>query len=378
MWSIFATLDNWYERWIFHSYRSTPANLGLYRIVFASAVIAAEPPLFVWITAFPDSFFTPPFGVMRLLHGFPPAGFFYALNLVTLLALVSVLFGHRTRLASLILAAALLVGHGWTYSLGKIDHDAILYVVIALVMAFSSWGSAVSLDGRPARPPSPLPSAWPVCLVMLLTACAMAYAGLVKAASGWLDPRTDAALGHVARAIDASGHTTWLQARLLGAGPLWGVADVAVVALEIGFLIALPWRRAMQVVCACAAIFHVQAYALFVIAPFTANLLAYALLVDWERIWRTRPPRRLAAALQPWAATPRWWHVPGVALALFACNVVVGNPVHAALSLASGNGAEAFFILESAVVATASITFLLLVASRPLGRAAAAAIRALQ
>ncbi len=359
-----ATLNDWYERWIFCTYQSTPTNLALYRIAFACVLIVAEPPLTLWIKAFPDSFFAPPMGIMRFLHGFPPAAFFYALNCATMLALACVLFGYRTRLASIGLAAALLVSYAWTYSLGKIDHDTILFVVIPLILAFSSWGSALSLDSRRAQTTSPLLSAWPICLVMLLTACAMAFSGVAKASAGWLDPSTYSARGYVARAMDDSGQFTPLGPLLIDIDAVWWIADFAIVGVEVGLLIALPWRRAMQIACALAGVFHVMVYLLLGIQPFTANLMAYALLIDWERLWRSQPMRSLEATLRPWTRAIRAWHALGVGFLLFTTNVVIGNVVWKALSLVHRSGEQAFVFLELAIVLVVSVSYLLLVAGR--------------
>jgi uncharacterized membrane protein YphA (DoxX/SURF4 family) len=359
-------LDSWYERWLFESYRTDPASLGLYRIVFATLLLA-DLPLHLWIPRFPDSFFDPPIGMTLFFAGFPRAWFFYVLDAGLVVALSCLLFGLRTRLASLNVALLLFVGNAWSYSFGKINHD-ILYVLVPLVMAFSSWGDRYSLDARLGRRSNELASAWPVCLLLVLTAAAMGYAGIVKATSGWLDPSTSAVRGHMTAhnfmGASAPAFGTWLLRFDVPA--LWEAADAATIGLEAGFLLAMFSRRLMRLWCALAAIFHALVFFAFNISPFLCNLLVYAVLIDWSFVLARLVPGP-SPKLLAWGERVQARHVFACGLALAVVCLLVGdNPVRPMLDVASGGHGDVIFSATEALVALCvGLGFLLSLVRRP-------------
>lgn len=313
------------EGWVFRAYRASPADLALYRILYASYLLLAVVPAGLWIRTLPDAFFNPPMGLAALFRGFPPGWVLVALNAALGAAAGLLLVGWRTPAVSVATGALLLVTRSWEYSTGKVNHD-ILLVLVPLVLASSGWGRARSLDARMAADPAPEAPrpCWNLALLATATALGMFSAGVLKLISGWLDPSTHSTYGHLAANVLATGRESWLGTRLLAAGPspLWELADWGATLLELAFLPALLHPRAMRAVLALAALFHLAIWPLFSIL-FSANVLAYGAFVRWSRVagaGRPFSPRAAAVALA----------AAGIAA---AAALLLGRPLDAALGL---------------------------------------------
>ncbi|HKQ60100.1 MAG TPA: hypothetical protein VJS92_02370 [Candidatus Polarisedimenticolaceae bacterium] len=315
------------DRWMFEEYRTPAASLAVCRILYAACILGIYLPQHLWIARFPDSFLNPPYGFTIFFAGFPPAAYFVALNVLAVFAGVGLLVGYRTRACAVGLALLLLAGNAWAYSFGKINND-ILLVVIPLVLQFSGWGDAYSLDARRGRPVDPSRNAWPLALLALVVGCAMLTGAQPKAASGWLDPHTHAVRGHLLRNAYVVGRMNPLAALMLRvqSGAFWEAFDDATVLLEGALVFAVVRRGAFRTVCALACLFHLG-IALTMEIAYWPNPLAYAAFCDWS-VLGSRPWARRAAAL--WETGLVRLGAGGAALVAAAIAVVyltLGNPL---------------------------------------------------
>lgn len=282
------------ERWV-ASFEATPRRLGAYRIVYALFVLLVVAPGHTLLTdfrhvaGFPDSFFRPPPGPMMLADGFPPEAFFTGLLVVISVSAVALLVGYRTRATSVVLGLALLVGYGFSYSFGKVNHS-ILYVLTPLVMAASGWGAACSADA--ARRPEGVPecavertAAWPLALLALLVGFSFFTAGFEKLIGGWLDPSTQAVRGQFFNHFFVNHRQDLLAPWYLGlnAPPFWETLDVLTVVMEVGFLTAVARPFAVRCFAAVAVLFHFNVMLMFNI-PFVENLSVYAAFFSWTAL----------------------------------------------------------------------------------------------
>ncbi len=203
------------------SYALKTGDLAIVRILYASFVLIQIVPVAAWLPLAPKAFFHPPLGPAALFTGTPPASVLLALNILLTLFLSLLLVGWRTGVASVGTGVTLLILNSWAYSLGKINHDIFL-VLVPLVLAFSGWGRALSVDAqrRPA-PESAEAEAWPVALLALLVGFAMFTAGWVKATTGWLDPEARATYGHLVQNYLFTGRETWAGAWALRIDSDW-------------------------------------------------------------------------------------------------------------------------------------------------------------
>lgn len=282
------------DTWIFESYAVTPEGLGLYRITYALFALLffapghAEHASFSFLGTIPNVFFEPPPGPMEFASGFPPVLFFEGVQVLLTLSLAAVLFGYYTKTASVATTILLLVGYGFFYSLGKINHN-ILFVLLPAGMALSNWGAAYSIDARSGRTCRTVHS-WPIVLLLLVTGFAMFTAGVPKILGGWLDPSTQAVQGRVLRQIFVHGRRDLLAplAIQLDSPLLWEVFDVITIVFEIGFLFAVLHPLSTRLFVIGAIVFHTGVLLIMNIS-FLGNFIVYAAVLPWPKLARRLP-----------------------------------------------------------------------------------------
>jgi uncharacterized membrane protein YphA (DoxX/SURF4 family) len=300
-----------FDRWIFDSFDVTPTGLGLYRIVYAAFVLFVLTPghspllRFDGIVQLPDAFFHPPPGPMMVFSDFPPLWVAQTTSGLLTLSLVALLIGYRTRAASIATGVLMLIGYGFAFSVGKVNH-VMLFVLVPLVMAASNWGAAYSWD-RWRRPEAPRRvHAWPLTLLALLLGFAMFTAGFSKLLGGWLDPTSLATQGHFLKQFFVSGRQDLLAPIFLAvdSGLFWKALDTATVLFEMGFLVAAFHPVATRLFAACAVLFHFSTMMILNIS-FAIHLPVYAAFVNWAGIAQALPfdGEALAerASRRPWA-----------------------------------------------------------------------------
>lgn len=281
-----------FDRWIFTSFPVTPEGLGLYRIAFAAfALFIATPghsPLvdFTAAASLPAAFFRPPPGPMMLFTDFPPPFVIHAIGLLLTVSLVALLLGYRTRLASVATSVLLLIGYGFAFSAGKINH-VMLFTLLPLVMAASNWGAAYSLDAQRGATARTV-HAWPLTMMALLVGFAMFTAGFSKLLGGWLDPTTQATQHHFVKHFFVRGRQDLLAPLFASVDHpfFWEALDVATVLFEVGFLAAAFYPVATRLFAACAVLFHFSTMMMLNIS-FLVHLPVYAAFIDWSRIGQT-------------------------------------------------------------------------------------------
>lgn len=290
-----------FESWIFESFTVTAPGMALYRVftaLFILFFLLPSPSVYNVLGTMPADFFAPPPGPMMLFEGFPPAYVLYLLHYGLIAALLFLVFGWHTRAASLAAGILLLVLKGFIYSLGKINHDLVV-VLVPLVMAFSGWGGAYSMDARLGRTSSA--NGWTVLLLALFIGFMMFTAGLPKIMGGWLDPSTHAVQGHYLKQFAVRGRRDLLAPYAGALGPFsWELLDYFTVFFEVGFLLALARPGSIRVFVCLAVLFHAGTMLMMNIA-FLPNFLAYAAFLNWNRIDRWITTRLGKGRLSRWA-----------------------------------------------------------------------------
>ena len=222
------------DAWI-HGGTLTRTSLARYRVLYAVVALLLLPD-FSWIAAFPDSMYNPPPGPMMLFSGFPSEAVLRALEAALAVCFVALLVGWHTRAASFLAVVVSMVGYGFTYGLGKLDHD-ILLVLVPAAMALAGWGDRLSLDGvrRRSRGEADAPERavqWPLRLWALMIGLAFFTAALPKILGGWLNPFSHAVQGIQIRQFYTHDRADLLASTFLGIkNPVfWEVMDIATIA----------------------------------------------------------------------------------------------------------------------------------------------------
>lgn len=274
------------DHWLFEGFPVTAHGLAAYRIAYALFVLLILDPghsayfNFRPLAGLPNSFFSPPPGPMQLFHGFPPSWFFNGLHFALDFSLVALLFGYHTRVASWLTGTLFLIGFGFLFSAGKINH-VLLFVLLPWLMSFTNWGAVWSLDARQTRT-RPEVASWPLALLALLIGFALFTAGFTKLMGGWLDPTTPATQGHWLKQYFIVGRQDLLANLVTYPWPagLWELLDWGTVFLELGFLPAAFFPGAFRLFLAAMVGFHLCT-ALFLNITFVQNLIVYAAFLNW-------------------------------------------------------------------------------------------------
>lgn len=262
---------------------------------------------------------------MQLVSGFPPFPFFEVLLALLNLSLVAVLFGYRTRWASIATSVLFLVGYGFSYSLGNVHHN-ILLLVLPGVMAFSNWGAAYSFDAQSGGASRPVWS-WPLVMVALLVGFGMFTAGFPKILGGWLDPSTHAVQSRFIREYFVIERQDLLAPLFiqLESDILWESFDVATVCYEIGFLFAIAHPFTTRLFAAISVGFHTLVTLIMNIA-FLPNLIVYAAFLPWARVAEVLPLPTVQSDPGSQASEAMRWRLSLTLLAA-AFFYFVGSPV---------------------------------------------------
>lgn len=292
------------DRWIFNSFQVSSHSLACCRILTALYLLLVISPGhsaqldFSFLASVPDVFYSPPPGPMHFFNGFPSAIYFECIHFLLNICGVALLIGYRTRVVSIAISLLLLAGFGFSYSLGKINHN-ILFLLLPLVMSASNWGMSYSYDALNDRNVSGDPVFWPLTLMAFLLGFAMFSAGVPKLLSGWLETSSHAVHRTLVGQYFVNERQDILAPYLLSFAcpPFWEGLDWATVLFEIGFLVAVFHPSSTRLFAGFAVLFHFGVLIVLNIS-FLNHLLVYALFVDWDTITqRVRWPDHKFSAL---------------------------------------------------------------------------------
>ena len=304
-----------YPEWLCSYYTAT-SRLALFRICFALHGLLIHLPAFEWVSSLPQAFFRPlTFSVGAFFVDLPPAFVLLAFSTTLVAAYTALLFGYYTRIASLTAAISMVAGLTFCYSLGKANHNLVFHLLTLILLAFSPWGRALSLDAQRYRPTETerfdWSNAWPVALLALLIGFGYLSAGIPKAMS-WLDGdlTTQGARRWLLTGFATIGRDKFLveQAVRIDSVLLWEFIDWAAVLFECGvFVCAVLGLRFFRWSLVLALAFHainlfvlnidftglVIVYSIFLVPPYTPRIEAVASAIAS----RLMTKRALAVAL---------------------------------------------------------------------------------
>jgi len=349
------------DRMLFSTWDIEPKRLAVFRMIYGLFALMWIFPVSFWVHDLPGSWFEPAFGPLLVFESTPASWVMVMLSVVAAFSLVGVVAGFGTRWMSLAAAVALATLSGIEYSFGKIDHTTFMWLVPAL-MSFSAWGDEISVDairskGQSSDESRPGRQAWPVALLVVALASAMATAAVAKIRGGWLDLSYSATRGHqVSRVFTLGGDKLLaVPAAENHLGFFDEVFDWATVGFEGAFLPALFSRKWTRRIVAIAMIFHLAVVLMLNIA-FLANLAVYGAVVAWPTPGSKQSQRRLLIAATAFAVVSAVFASFGHPLARVAFSWAQdGDLWVSALIIAIGAAAAARWLLGDLVCAVQTV-----------------------
>ena len=259
--------------WLLNTWKPTFFQLGLARILFCLGFFIFGIPQFIGISSLELAFFDPPPGVSQLIGPITSGNFWWTFDLVLRIIFVSMLVGFRTKESSITFGLLLLFGFTYSYSYGKIDHN-IFPVIFPLIMAFTNWGGALSIDSLKNKNTKIEPKGWPLTYLSFLLGWGYFTAGLPKLIGGWLDLSYSTTAGFILRRFYSGAEPLYLNEMFVKINNLfiYKSLDYSTLLFELGFIITIFWSALFLRAVGMAALFHLGVL-LTVNIPFTLHVL---------------------------------------------------------------------------------------------------------
>jgi hypothetical protein len=294
-------------------------------------------PYSAFVGQVPQAFYNPPvLSLAFLFAGFPPYWLMLAGDLVRIWFVVLITIGIKTRFCTIVLCLLTFISNNFVYSLGKIDHDTLVWAV-ALCLAFTDWGVAYALV--PDRRVNPKAATRALATAGVLIAFGFFTAGFEKALH-WInfDLSTGGFLSWFYGGYYTFDRKLLLAPLVFRVPPqLFKILDYAAVAFELSpFFCLLAGRTAWRAWLLVATCFHI-ANTLLLNIPFWDHVVVYLPFVAFARSFG-----RLGVGVRATNAVFSW-RVP-----VIICAIILGA-AHTAQRL-KGGGSSFLFVEGSSVV----------------------------
>ncbi|ESA32083.1 hypothetical protein N836_28420 [Leptolyngbya sp. Heron Island J] len=299
-------LEHRYVHWLTRPAQNAAGRMGLYRIIYSFFYLWFLSPLqFSELSLVPISHWDP----TVLFSGLPPLPSigYPVMEVLLVMALVLLLLGYKTRLATL---AVLVMGFGLAaFRTGFLIQERTIVLTVfyvPLFMLFSKWGETYSIDallrqkrGEPVTSPhtSSWRYIWPARGLLVILSLLFLSAAVVKFIEGaWLvQPRL---VGDFILAKGVKSHLTNgfpihpLGPQIGRTNALAIPSQYVVLLFETCFVLVLFNRFAQALILRLAPIFH-SFNTLLLGIPFTSVLSMYAAFPDWQVLYDRFYPKAL-------------------------------------------------------------------------------------
>jgi hypothetical protein len=287
-----ARVDNWLRS----SEKNAAGNLGLYRIVYAIfylGMIASIRP--ADILHIPLAFWQP-VPTTLWLQAPPSAAILSGLEWVLVAALILLIFGYQTRIATATVAVVGIALISVQSSYGKIEHaPTFLTLYIPMVMAFSRWGETHSIDaalrarrGLPTTDPhtANVYYGWVFKLLLLILAIQFTTGGLIKMfiPGNWLqewEVLRKLLIGHHLFNPNPPRITLWI----INTPLLYVLFQAGALTFETLFFLALKNRMWRTLFVSMAVIFHALNELFLGFNFYYLHIIYLLFLVDWQGVY---------------------------------------------------------------------------------------------
>jgi len=223
-----------------------------------------------------------PVAVLFWLPSMPPAAVIVGLQVLGTAAAVAAAARWRTRLTFAVAWACYLVLAGLRGSRGKVLHNDLLLLWVAAPFLLAPLEAAWH-DRRPSRA-----NGWPLRVATVLTVLIYFFAGYHKLRRSGLDWAVGDNMHFVVLWGPSIGQPGWQAFADWVVDRAWAakLAGIGILGLELGFPLALVWRRLLPWFAAVAVALHAGTYLLLGLDYWAWMLAVPLLLVDWTGIRR--------------------------------------------------------------------------------------------
>lgn len=254
-------------------------ELSCFRIFLGIFILFFLVPSWSWLAELPSVFFNPQkFNISRAFDGFLAIDHLIFLDVLFYSAVFLFTVGIFTRQAFLFAFLVAILGNSFAYSLGKINHDFMLWFLL-IVMAFSNSGSALAIKKQKKISSGIQKTALGVYSLALVFA--LFSAGIHKLLQ-WVDfdLSTSGFLRWFYNGYFDFGRTELLADLVLILPPvIVEIFDYSAVAFEItGIFFLVFGRQSWRIYLLFATIFHIF-NALLLNIPFSIHIPVYGLFL---------------------------------------------------------------------------------------------------
>lgn len=225
-----------------------------------------------------------PVAVLFWLPGMPPSPVIVAIQVVGALAALAAVLRRRPRLTFAVAWACYLVLAGLRGSRGKVLHNDLLLLWVSAPFLLAPLEVAWR-DRRPTRS-----SGWPIRVATVIAVLIYAFAGyhkLRRSGPAWAFGENMHYVTLWGPSIGQpgwQGFATWVAERAWAAK----LAGIGILGLELGFPLALVWRRLLPWFALVAVSLHAGTYLLLGLDYWAWMLAVPLLLVDWPGLLARR------------------------------------------------------------------------------------------
>jgi hypothetical protein len=275
-----------FDRWLFESYQLNANHWGLFRITYALYMLVfVGLPELTYLAGLPDAFFNPPrISIGQLASGYPGYAFLQILGLLIVGLFLCILFGYRTRTASIAGATLAVFAKSFVYSTGQINHDFMVWMV-PVAGAFANWGAAYSLDSKSTEKKNSEVHNWPIMFLVIAFTFALALSGYKKYLGGWASLEFAAVNQSFIRNYIVVQREYLMAPHMINFDSFifWKALDYLTLVFEIGIVVGIVFPKVFRWFLLATVGFHASNLLLLNI-DFSFNFAFYALFLPWNRI----------------------------------------------------------------------------------------------
>lgn len=282
---VYNTFITFIEDFLFNKYQISEKYLALYRIFFCLFYLFQFGIADRYILGLNPGYAYEPTAIFGLLfQELPSPIFFHGLSFATVLCIMFVLFGYKTRLFSILLFFGLILSNTFLFSFGKISHGNILPLWLLLILSFSGWGNSMSVDSKMQKKYKAYPWAVPMCAFII--GFSFFTAAVPKVLGGWLNLDNQAAINNL---YDFTTSPSFQERPLTEFMLSWDntilgeIIDYLTIGFEAGFLLAVFFPLLFRIFVLAAISFHIFVYLTFDIS-FVIIMPTYLLFFYWASI----------------------------------------------------------------------------------------------